>query len=191
MFKASKGLYTWDFTLDNAKHKVELIHSRLTGKRVISVDGKEVSTCLKYTYNYTYSFPLEGHYMTLLQISPDQYDLRIDNISFMLLKNKSRYKKKETEKKKRKDDSDSDDDKKSKKKKAKEDNNFFDDAGGFDFGGNDNNMGNIANDFDFGDDDNNNKNKEKKNKNSNNTNQNQQNINNKSKIGRASCRERV
>ena len=93
MFKASKGLYTWDFTLDNAKHKVELIHSRLTGKRVISVDGKEVSTCLKYTYNYTYSFPLEGHYMTLLQISPDQYDLRIDNISFMLLKNKSRYKK--------------------------------------------------------------------------------------------------
>ena len=90
MFKASKGLYTWDFTLDDHKHKVELIHSRIKGKRVISVDGKEVSSCLKYTYNYTYSFPLEGHYMTLLQISPDQYDLRIDNISFMSLSNKEK-----------------------------------------------------------------------------------------------------
>ena len=120
MFKASKGLYTWDFTLDDHKHKVELIHSRIKGKRVISVDGKEVSSCLKYTYNYTYSFPLEGHYMTLLQISPDQYDLRIDNISFMLLKNKSRYKKNDVQKKKKRDnDSDSDDDKKKEAKKSK------------------------------------------------------------------------
>ena len=118
MIKASKALYSWEFTLDGKRHKIELSHSRIKGKRVILCDGQEISTCLKYTYNYTYSFPLDGHYLTLIQISPDQYDLRIDNISFMLLKNKSRYKKKEPEKKSKKDeDSDEDDDNYKKKKK--------------------------------------------------------------------------
>ena len=139
MIKASKGLYSWEFTLDDKRHKLELSHSRITGKRVISCDGQEISSCLKYTYNYTYSFPLEGHYLTLLQISPDQYDLRIDNISFMLLKNKSRYKKAKVEKEKKySDDEDDDYKKKKKKKKESDDNNFFDDAGEFDFGENDN-----------------------------------------------------
>ena len=87
MIKASKGLYTWDFKLEGNRHKVELTHSRIKGKRVITCDGEEINSCLKYTYNYTYSFPLDGHYYTIIQISPDQYDLRIDNESFMILKN--------------------------------------------------------------------------------------------------------
>ena len=107
MIKASKGLYSWEFTLDDKRHKIELSHSRITGKRVILSDGQEISSCLKYTYNYTYSFPLDGHYLTLIQISPDQYDLRIDNVSFMLLKNKTRYKKPKKEKEKK--DSDDED----------------------------------------------------------------------------------
>ena len=151
MIKASKGLYSWDFTLDGKRHKVDLTHSRIKGKRTVACDGQDINTCLIYTYNYTYSFPLDGHYLTLIQISPDQYDLRIDNISFMLLKNKSRYKRKEQEKKKNYDD-DYD-----KKKNDNDDNNFFNDAGGFDFGDSNNNkaenFGDIANDFDFGDDD--------------------------------------
>ena len=92
MIKASKGLYTWDFNLEGKRHKIELTHSRIKGKRVITCDGEEINTCLKYTYNYTYSFPLEGHYYTIIQISPDQYDLRIDNISYMILKNQSKRK---------------------------------------------------------------------------------------------------
>ena len=109
MIKASKGLYTWDFNLEGKRHKIELTHSRIKGKRVITCDGEEINTCLKYTYNYTYSFPLEGHYYTIIQISPDQYDLRIDNISYMILKNQSKRKK---EKK-----YDDDDKKKNKEKK--------------------------------------------------------------------------
>ena len=70
MIKASKGLYTWDFNLEGKRHKVELTHSRIKGKRVITCDGEEINTCLKYTYNYTYSFPLDGHYYTTIQISP-------------------------------------------------------------------------------------------------------------------------
>ena len=92
MIKASKGLYTWDFKLEGNRHKIELTHSRIKGKRVITCDGEEINTCLKYTYNYTYSFPLDGHYYTVIQISPDQYDLRIDNESFLILKNKSKRK---------------------------------------------------------------------------------------------------
>ena len=42
MFKASKGLYSWEFTLDEKRHKIELVHSRLKGKRVILCDGLEV-----------------------------------------------------------------------------------------------------------------------------------------------------
>ena len=105
MIKASKGLYTWDFKLEGNRHKVELTHSRIKGKRVITCDGEEINSCLKYTYNYTYSFPLDGHYYTIIQISPDQYDLRIDNESFMILKNKSK-RRKEKEKKYNKDDDD-------------------------------------------------------------------------------------
>ena len=114
MIKASKGLYTWDFNLEGKRHKIELTHSRIKGKRVITCDGEEINTCLKYTYNYTYSFPLEGHYYTIIQISPDQYDLRIDNISYMILKNQSKRKKE-----KKYDD----DDKKKKKEKKRENNN--------------------------------------------------------------------
>ena len=163
MFKASKALYSWEFTLDGKRHKVELNHSRITGKRVILSDAQEISSCLKYTYNYTYSFPLEDHYLTLIQISPDQYDLRIDNISFMLLKNKIRYKKNRIEQNKKKKDDDDDDDDEDKKKKNKDD-NFFDGAGEFYFGDNNNSkskkkvsddLGDIASDFDFGDNDNN------------------------------------
>ena len=93
MIKASKGLYSWEFVLDGKRHKIDLTHSRIKGKRVIVCDGDEINSCLKYTYNYTYSFPLDGHYYTVIQISPDQYDLRIDNISYMILKNKSKRKK--------------------------------------------------------------------------------------------------
>ena len=54
----------------------------------VNKDKEEINSCLKYTYNYTYSFPLDGHYYTIIQISPDRYDLRIDNESYMILKNK-------------------------------------------------------------------------------------------------------
>ena len=166
MIKASKGLYTWDFNLEGKRHKVELTHSRIKGKRVITCDGEEINSCLKYTYNYTYSFPLDGHYYTIIQISPDQYDLRIDNISYMILKNQNKRKKA------KKYDDDKYEEKKSKKEKKKEknnDDNFFNDAGDFDFGGNDNkdndkvksDVGNIMNDFDFGDSDKNNNNDKK------------------------------
>ena len=67
--KASKCIYTWDFNLEGKRHKVELAHSRIKGKRVIMFDGEEINSCIKYTYNYTYSFPYDGHYITAVDIA--------------------------------------------------------------------------------------------------------------------------
>ena len=90
--KSSKIIFTWEFIIDNAHHKIELSHSRLKGKRVVLVDGREVSNSFKFTYSYTFSFPLDKHFFTIIQITPDNYDLRIDNISFnnLQLNNRNR-----------------------------------------------------------------------------------------------------
>lgn len=90
MVKSSKCIFTWEFILDENRRKVELQHSRLTGKRRINLDGKNLTKCQKYTYNFTYSFVVDKHYLTIYQISPEQYDLRIDNISFFSLMNKEK-----------------------------------------------------------------------------------------------------
>ena len=92
--KSSKVIFSWEFIIDNSHHKIELSHSRLKGKRVVLVDGREVSNCIKFTYSYTYSFPLDKHFFTIIQITPDNYDLRIDNISFNHLQLYSKEKKK-------------------------------------------------------------------------------------------------
>ena len=90
--KSTKVIYTWDFILEkNYRHKIELQHQRIKGNRIVIIDGQEVSNNSKYTYNYSYSFPLNKHYFTLIQIAPDQYDLRIDNISFTALQNRIKY----------------------------------------------------------------------------------------------------
>lgn len=74
--------YTWEFKLDDIYRKLELQHSRITGKRKIYFDGKEVLKAYKFTYEFSYSFSIDNHYLTLIQSSATSYDLRIDNMSF-------------------------------------------------------------------------------------------------------------
>ena len=81
-FKESKIQYTWEFVLDNMNRKVELQHSRLKGKRIIFLDGKEILKSNKFTYEFSYSFTIDKHFLSLIQLSATNYDLRIDNIAF-------------------------------------------------------------------------------------------------------------
>ena len=90
LIKASKALFSWEFVLDGNRQKIELQHSRIKGKRIVIFNGKEVSNSMQYTYSFSYSFPIDKHYLTIIQISPDQYDLRIDNISFISLLNRQK-----------------------------------------------------------------------------------------------------
>ena len=123
--KSSKVLYTWDFILEkNYRHKIELQHQRIKGNRTVLIDGQEVSNNSKYTYNYSYSFPLNKHYFTIIQIAPDQYDLRIDNISFTALQNRIKYGRVIVNNKKEKDWGENEKNKK-KEKNIKDDDNFF------------------------------------------------------------------
>jgi hypothetical protein len=146
-FKASKALFSWEFYLDSNHHKIELQHSRVKGKRVIYVDGKEISNSSKYTYSFNFTFPLEKHFLSIIQISPDQYDLRIDNISFMSLSNKEKISGYNP-----KNHNFNNNNNNSNQRKIVDDDNFFG-------GGNNNNMNfdnkvfsnNNDDDFDFGD----------------------------------------
>ncbi|MCQ2817608.1 MAG: hypothetical protein MJ252_10120 [archaeon] len=93
LFKSSKAIFKWEFTLDNNPYRIELQHSRIKGKRIVLINGKETSNSTEYTYSYSFSFPIDKHYITIIQVSPDQYDLRIDNLSFVMLLNKQEFKK--------------------------------------------------------------------------------------------------
>lgn len=90
LIKGTKIIYSWDFVLDGNRRKVELIHSRITGKRRISLDGKNLTKCQKYTMEFQYSFLIEKHYVIVIQVAPDMYELRIDNVSFSTLMNKEK-----------------------------------------------------------------------------------------------------
>ena len=74
--------YVWEFNLDGKERKIELQHSRITGKRIIYFDGKEIIKAHKFTYEFSYSFSLDNHYLSITQLGPANYDLRIDNLAF-------------------------------------------------------------------------------------------------------------
>ena len=80
--KESKTIYTWDFTLNSKTYKVELEHSKITGKRKVILNGKQLVKDIYYTYEFTFSFHIDKHFLTIIQLSPVTYDLRIDNLCF-------------------------------------------------------------------------------------------------------------
>ena len=80
--KESKSIYTWDFTLNNKIYRVDLEHSKITGKRKVILNGKQLLKRMHYTYNFTFSFHIDKHFLTIVQLSPVSYDLRIDNLGF-------------------------------------------------------------------------------------------------------------
>ena len=85
LFSSSKTQITWDFILDGQKRKIELQHSRITGKRVISLDGSELVKTHKFTYDFSYTFFIEKHHINVMQVTPENYDIKIDNLLYSTL----------------------------------------------------------------------------------------------------------
>lgn len=152
IIKSTKTIYSWEFVLDGNRQKIELQHSRLKGKRIVIYNGKEMSNSMVFTYNYCYSFPIDKHYLTIIQISPDQYDLRIDNISFLSMLNRQKIEGFSAGKKNEVSNTN-----KTEKKKNTDDDNFFASEGDNDFNFDDKVFTNNRNtmDFDFGGNDSN------------------------------------
>ena len=155
LIKSTKTINSWEFVLDGNRQKIELQHSRLKGKRIVIYNGKEMSNSMVFTYNYCYSFPIDKHYLTIIQISPDQYDLRIDNISFLSMLNRQKIEGFSAGKKNEVNNNSSSNNNKE-KKKIKDDDNFFASEGDSDFNFDDKVFSNKSNtmDFDFGGNDN-------------------------------------
>ena len=151
LIKSTKTIYSWEFVLDGNRQKIELQHSRLKGKRIVIYNGKEMSNSMVFTYNYCYSFPIDKHYLTIIQISPDQYDLRIDNISFLSMLNRQKIEGFSAGKKSEVNNKSSNNNNKE-KKNITDDDNFFASEGDNDFNFDDKVFSNKSNnmDFDFG-----------------------------------------
>ena len=161
-------MYLWEFNLNKKDRKVQLMHSRISGKRRVYFDGKEIlKSGVLFTYEFSYSFSIDNHYVSLVQTGPTTYDLRIDNTGFnsiitALKKSKLMSKKKLEEKElqdnffdsnntpKIKSNSDLYSNDKNKNKKEHDDGEFFNvqtkdtkknqfDEEGFDFGDESNN----------------------------------------------------
>lgn len=62
-------------------HRVEMYHSKLSGKKKLCVDRIVVVQDKSYRGNFIYSFKLDKHYLNVVQVT-DKFDLRIDNRSF-------------------------------------------------------------------------------------------------------------
>jgi len=82
--KSSKKYYIWEFDLSNKLHKVEIFHSKLSGKKKLLLDGKVLTQTKSYSHEFTYSFKIDKHYFNVDYVG-DKFDLRIDNKKFLAM----------------------------------------------------------------------------------------------------------
>lgn len=72
----------WEFVLNNKFHKIEIFHSKITGKKKLCLDAQQLIEDQGYQSSFTYSFKIDKHYFNIVQESLDLYQLRIDNKLF-------------------------------------------------------------------------------------------------------------
>ena len=92
--KSTKIYYVWEMQINDSNHKIELFHSKVSGKKKLCLNAQVLNEDKSYSANFTYSFKLEKHYCNVVQIDADNFELRIDNKQFSLLAKELRYEKK-------------------------------------------------------------------------------------------------
>lgn len=92
--KSTKIYYVWELMIENKPHKIEMFHSKVSGKKKLCLDAQTLTEDKSYGANFTYSFTLEKHYFNVVQVDSDLFDLRIDNKQFSLIAKEIRYEKK-------------------------------------------------------------------------------------------------
>ena len=102
----------WSFNLEGKFHKIEFWDSKISNKKKVTVDAKELLNNKSESKNFSYSFKIDKHFFSILH-NNDEFELRIDNRSFLEILSDERCgklsKKKEKEKEKKEDNSDDDD----------------------------------------------------------------------------------
>ncbi|MCQ2819165.1 MAG: hypothetical protein MJ252_18025 [archaeon] len=88
-FSGTEKVYKWEFVLDRKKRQICLTHSKITGKRLITLDQKVIINSRQYTYNFYHKFNVDQHNISIIQ-KDSSYELRIDNNKFQNLLKKQK-----------------------------------------------------------------------------------------------------
>ena len=83
--------------MNNKSHIIQLLHSALSGKKKIVLDGKVLFYDKNDNKYLSYEFNLESHKFQILETDKDEdrYSLKIDGIHFILLKEMAKKQNKE------------------------------------------------------------------------------------------------
>lgn len=69
-----------------------MFHSKLSGKRKLSLDAQVITEQKGYSTEFQYSFKIDKNYFNIVQLATDKYEMRIDNRSFSSLMAEDRSK---------------------------------------------------------------------------------------------------
>ena len=83
--KISKRQFIWEFDLNGSSQRIELLDSRLSGKKRLYKNGVNLLNTVEKG-NFIHNFQIDGHPCVIIQYG-DKIELRIDNQSFTHLYN--------------------------------------------------------------------------------------------------------
>lgn len=82
LLKISKQHYKWRFELEGRKVIIEVLSSKLSGRKRVFKDGFLIHEEQAFQGVYVHTFAIGEHSLTVLQ-SGEQFELRVDNLSFL------------------------------------------------------------------------------------------------------------
>ena len=81
LLKISKQHYKWRFELHGTPITIEVLSSKLSGRRRVYKDGVQIYERQIFDGSFTYTFSLGQHMITLAE-NGEHFELRVDNVSF-------------------------------------------------------------------------------------------------------------
>lgn len=81
LIKQSKQHFKWKFELQGKPVTVEVLSSKLSGRKRVYRDGFLICDDQAFQGCYVHTFELGGHSVSVMQ-SGDSFELRVDNLSF-------------------------------------------------------------------------------------------------------------
>lgn len=88
--KSTKKHFLWKFSLDSITYTVDIFSSKFSGKRTLKVNGDICFEGKKHGKIFHQSLEIGTHSITIIEANKT-FDLRIDGISFNLLKKQSDF----------------------------------------------------------------------------------------------------
>ena len=75
--------------MDGKQRKIEFWDSKISGKKRLTADSKELLNDKIKSDDFSYSFKIERHFFTILKVK-DEFELKVDNLPFIEIMNDER-----------------------------------------------------------------------------------------------------